>query len=191
MRSEVGVFLDRDGTINTEVDFLSSPEALELIPRAGQAIHELNRLGTRVFVITNQSGIARGFFAEDDLTKVHARLEFLLEKHASQIDKIYYCPHHSTLGRAPYNIECDCRKPNSGMLETARREFGVRLDKSFVVGDRRVDMEAGRKAGTTTILVRTGYGAAEEEDCLAAGCTDFVVGNIYEAVQVIKQSLLS
>jgi len=185
------VFLDRDGTINTEVDFLSSPDALELIPRAGEAIHELNRLGTKVFVITNQSGIARGFFSEEDLAKVHLRLESLLEPHASRIDKIYYCPHHATLGRAPYNITCECRKPNSGMLELARREFGVHLDKSFVIGDRRVDMEAGRKAGATTILVRTGYGEVEEEECLAAGCADLVVGNIYEAVQVIKHKLFS
>ena len=189
MQANVGVFLDRDGTINTEVDFLSKPQDLELIPHAAEAICELNRLGLPVFVITNQSGIARGFFSERELQRVHDRLKQLLEAHSARVDGIYYCPHHPTLGVPPFNVECACRKPKTGMLDAASRDFGVTLERSFLVGDRLVDMEAGRAAGCTTFLVRTGYGAAEEEECLASNCADHVVGNIYDAVQVIKQKI--
>jgi D-glycero-D-manno-heptose 1,7-bisphosphate phosphatase len=112
----VGIFFDRDGTINTEVDFLRRPDELELIPKAAQAIREANSLGLKVFVITNQSGVARGLLTEADLGTVHDRLHTLLNSQGVRIDAIYYCPHHLDFEKPPYNILCDCRKPDIGML---------------------------------------------------------------------------
>lgn len=185
----VGIFFDRDGTINTEVDFLRSPDELELIPKAAQAIREANSLGLKVFVITNQSGVARGLLTEADLAGVHHRLRVLLESHGARIDAIYYCPHHPEFGKPPYNIPCDCRKPDIGMLTRAASEFNIALRKSFLVGDRAADMSAGKKAGCTTILVLTGYGKTEEAECVAARNVDFVAENAYSAWHIIKNTL--
>ncbi|HLF19775.1 MAG TPA: HAD family hydrolase [Bacteroidota bacterium] len=191
MKSEdVGIFFDRDGTINAEVDFLSDPDELTLIPGAAEAIRGANRLGMRVFVITNQSGIARGLLTEKDLEKVHKRLEELLLKHRAHIDAIYYCPHHPEFGKPPYNVSCDCRKPGTGMLTTAAREFGIDLSKSFVVGDRFVDMKAGENAGCKTILVLTGYGAAEKQECLARARVDHIAEDAFSAWKFIKHAVI-
>ena len=187
---DVGIFFDRDGTINTEVDFLSDPDELELIPGAADVIHEANTLGLKVFVITNQSGIARGKLTEQDLTAVHKRLEHLLAQKKAHIDSIYYCPHHPDSGKPPYNTACDCRKPGTGMLKKAVEEFHVDLSKSFVVGDRCVDMKAGENAGCSSILVLTGYGSTEKDECLANGRVDFVAEDVQEAWTYIKNILM-
>lgn len=185
----VGIFFDRDGTINTEVDFLSDPDDLELIPGAARVIHEANTLGTRVFVITNQSGIARGFLSESELHSIHERLTKLLAKEKAHVDAIYYCPHYPDSGASPYNIVCDCRKPRTGMLTRARDEFHIDLAKSYVVGDRCVDIMAGEKAGCTTILVLTGYGTAEKEECLGRARVDYVAADVKDAWKYIKKDL--
>ncbi|MBI4428834.1 MAG: D-glycero-beta-D-manno-heptose 1,7-bisphosphate 7-phosphatase [Ignavibacteriales bacterium] len=186
---DVGIFFDRDGTINAEVDFLSDPDELELLPGVAEAIREANELGLKVFVITNQSGIARGFLSEHDLEKVHKKLRALLSVRGARIDKIYYCPHHPEFGKQPYNVACDCRKPNTGMLKAAARTFGVDLLKSFVVGDRFVDMKAGENAGCTTVLVLTGYGEAEREECLLNARVDYVAKNAGEAWRFIRNTV--
>ena len=101
---DVGIFFDRDGTINTEVDFLRHPDELELIPNSARAIREANELGVKVFVITNQSGIARGFLSEQDLEAVHRRLSSMLAREKAHIDEIFFCPHHPEFGMPPYNV---------------------------------------------------------------------------------------
>ncbi len=187
--NSVGLFLDRDGTINTEVDFLTRPDDLQLIPNAAKAIREANRLGISVIVITNQSGVARGLMTENDVQAVHRKLEELLAQHGARVDAIYYCPHHPDYGTPQYRIACTCRKPKTGMLERAAREFGLDLRSSFVVGDRWVDMKAGELAGCGTILVLTGYGTAEREECEKTARVDHVAADLYAAWQYIKHRL--
>jgi len=186
---EIGIFFDRDGTLNTEVDYLSRPEELQLIPNAAQAIREANEFGVKVLIITNQSGIARGLFTEHDLEAIHERLRLLLARHGAHVDGIYFCPHHPEFGVAPYRKSCRCRKPKTGMLSKAASEHGVDLKQSFVIGDRCIDMQAGRAAGCTTTLVLTGYGAVERDECLEQTRVDHVAPSAFEAWQFVKSVL--
>jgi len=181
-----GVFLDRDGTINEEIDFLRTPDELRLIPGAGAAIRSLNERHLVTCVISNQSGVARGFLTEADLLPIHERLEQELGRDNARLDRIYYCPHHPTEGRPPYNIACECRKPKTGMLRKGAEEFGLDLKRSFVVGDRIVDVQAGQAVGATTILVLTGYGKTAAEECSTEGVRpDRTATSIVEAVDFI------
>ena len=187
----IGVFLDRDGTINEEVDFLSSSDELHLIEGSAKAIREANQLGLKVFVITNQSGIARGFLTEQQLIKIHDHLIKMLNDLGAHIDAIYYCPHHPELGEAPYRILCDCRKPNTGMLQKAVKQFGINLTKSFVIGDRMIDVQTAQAAGAASILVLTGYGKTELELCRSNNFhIDFVARNLEEAMKFVKRSVM-
>lgn len=163
--SRAAVFLDRDGTLNVEIDFVRTPDELRLIPGAGRALRHLNDLGLLTCVISNQSGVARGFFTEEDLGPIHARLVEELARDGGRLDRIYYCPHHPTMGIAPYDVDCQCRKPRPGMLLRAAEELGIDLAASYVVGDRLGDMKAGRAVGATAILVLTGYGVNAREEC--------------------------
>jgi D-glycero-D-manno-heptose 1,7-bisphosphate phosphatase len=186
---QVGIFFDRDGTLNTEVDFLSRPEELELIPRAARAIREANEFGVKVFIITNQSGIARGQFTEADLAAVHKRLRALLAREGASVDGIYFCPHHPDYGTPRYRKACSCRKPKTGMLKKAVKEHAIHLRDSFVIGDRCVDMEAGKAAGCGTALVLTGYGNVEKDECMKHGRVDYVARDAYAAWRHIRATL--
>ncbi|CUS76957.1 D-glycero-D-manno-heptose 1,7-bisphosphate phosphatase [Candidatus Kryptonium thompsonii] len=182
------IFLDRDGTINEDVNFLSSPEQIVLIENSAEAIKEANELGLKVIVFTNQSGIARGYFTEEDLHRIHKRLDELLAEKGAKVDAYYYCPHHPTEGNGEYKVECECRKPKDGMLRRASREQNIDLKKSFVIGDRCVDIQAGKTAGATTILVLTGYGKEEYEKCKSENLEpDFVAENLEEAIEIVKK----
>ena len=184
----IGAFLDRDGTINDEVDYLRTPDQLRLIAGAGPAIRSLNDRGILTCVISNQSGVARGLLTEDDLLPIHAKLEGELGRSGARIDRIYYCPHHPTEGKPPYNIECACRKPATGMLLQGAQELGIDLEKSFVVGDRIVDVQAGKAVGAATILVLTGYGTTTVDECRRENVQpDYVVPSIVEAIECILQ----
>lgn len=188
---EIGIFLDRDGTINEEVDFLTNPDELHLIDGADEAIREANRLGLKVFVITNQSGVARGFLNEARLHTIHEALLASLKTHGARLDAIYYCPHHPELGTPPYRIVCDCRKPNIGMLKQAVKEFGVDLSRSYVIGDRMIDVQTAHAAGATPILVLTGYGKDELELCKIHGIpVEHVAENLKAAMKYVKQQVL-
>jgi D-glycero-D-manno-heptose 1,7-bisphosphate phosphatase len=165
MPDRVGVFLDRDGTLNVEVDFLRSPDELQIIDGAPAAVAQLNRQGIITCVISNQSGVARGFLTEADLAVIHARLQEEFRAGGARFDRIFYCPHHPTEGIAPYNIDCECRKPKPGMLVQGANEFHLDLHRCFVVGDSVVDMQAGNAVGATTILVQTGYGKQSLQTC--------------------------
>jgi len=156
------VFLDRDGTICEEVGYLDHPDKLRLIPGAAEAIRKLREAGFWVFVTTNQSGVARGYFTESVVQNVHERLNRLLAEAGACVDAYFYCPHHPNAVFEQYRQECRCRKPNIGMIEQAVAQFPVELDRSFTVGDKLSDCEFGRNAGLIPILVRTGYGRDEE-----------------------------
>ncbi|HEY4134066.1 MAG TPA: D-glycero-beta-D-manno-heptose 1,7-bisphosphate 7-phosphatase [Alphaproteobacteria bacterium] len=157
------VFLDRDGTIVEDVDYLTRPEQLRLIPGAAAAIRTLNARAVPVVVVTNQSAVARGLLSEDELAAVHGELRARLAAEGARLDAIYYCPHHPE-GSGAYRRDCDCRKPMPGMLRQAARDLGLDLAASAMVGDSVRDLEAGAAAGCRTlILVRTGHGADEEK----------------------------
>ncbi len=149
------VFLDRDGVVILEKGYISSPEQLELYPFTQEAITKLMEANWKIYIISNQSAVARGILTEEDLDLVHRRLLELIP-----VDKIYYCPHHPD-GKAglPYSIHCDCRKPEAGLILRAARDNHIDLSRSYLLGDRASDILAGKKAGVITVLVRTGYGA--------------------------------
>ncbi len=146
------VFLDRDGTINVDTGYVSSPGDVRLLPGAGEAVARLNRAGRRVIVVSNQSGLARGMFDERTLEKIHDRLRELLAAEGARLDAIYVCPHLAEgAAAARYGIDCDCRKPADGLLRRAAEQWGVDLAASWMVGDSERDVEAGRRAGCRTI----------------------------------------
>lgn len=138
------VFLDRDGVLVRDVHFLTSSNQLKLLPGAAEAICELQDLFL-IIVVTNQSGIARGYITEEDLISIHGELVTLLGKKGAAVDALYYCPHLGT--------DCTCRKPKPGMLFQAREDFGIDLTKSFLIGDMPRDIQAGGAAGVTSILL--------------------------------------
>jgi len=154
------LFLDRDGVIIEEVDYLSHPSQVVLIPGAAQAIARANQSAIPVVVATNQAGVARGYFPEANVTLVHKHLDILLATHGAHIDRYYYCPHHPTEGIASYACTCACRKPQPGMLLLAASQLGLDLRRSYLVGDKVSDLQAGMAVGCRTILVQTGYGSA-------------------------------
>lgn len=155
------VFLDRDGTLVKEVDGLTSPDQLELLPGAAEAVRELNHHGWRAVLVTNQPVVAKGFCTEADVITVHNKLETLLGGAHAFLDRIYWCPHHPQKGfageRVDLKIECDCRKPRTGMLKQAAKDLNLDLKQCWLVGDSTTDVETGRNAGVRTVLVTTGH----------------------------------
>ena len=181
------VFLDRDGTINTEVGYLNHPDQLELIPRSALAIKLLNEAGFKTVVITNQAGIAKGFLQEDLLPEIHQRLSLLLDKEGARLDGFYYCPHHPEASLEQYRIDCQCRKPLPGMVLQAVRELDVDITRSYVIGDKSCDIALAHNVGAKAIMVLTGYGPVElnrhREAQLAL--PHFTAADLYDAVQLI------
>ena len=170
------VVLDRDGTLIEERPYLSDPQQVRLLPRAAQAVHQLRRLGFPVVIITNQSGISRGYFGQDTLQRIHARLLRLLAVDGATVDGLYYCPHAPADG-------CHCRKPEPGLLRRAARDLGLRPEDAFVVGDKECDIELALRAGATPMLVRTGWG--RQTAATAQVHPRFLVADLWQASQVI------
>ena len=152
------ILMDRDGTICDEVGYVNHVDRVRLLPRSAEAIRKANEAGFQTVVITNQAGVARGYFAESLVDEVHDRMRRLLAESGARLDGIYYCPHHPEVGGSLYRKACDCRKPRPGLLYRARDEMGIDLAASYVVGDSVRDVEAGHRAGAVTVLVETGYG---------------------------------
>ena len=152
---------------------MSRPDQFELLPKVAEGIRLLNELGVKVIVATNQSGIARGYFSEENLKRIHKRMTDELSEKGAKVDAIYYCPHHP-------NDNCSCRKPRTGMLERAARELGLDLSKCFVAGDRKLDVEAGRNAGCITILIP----GPETEPNVEV---DYVATDFYDAAKFVTK----
>jgi histidinol-phosphate phosphatase family protein len=150
------VFLDKDGTLVEDVPYNVDPERIRLMPGAAEGLFLLHASGYRLFVVSNQSGVARGYFPEEALRAVEDRLRGLLAEFAVPLDGFYYCPHHPEGGEESYAIDCDCRKPRPGLIRQAARDHGMDLSRSWVVGDILNDIEAGRRAGCRTVLVDNG-----------------------------------
>ncbi|HUJ17332.1 MAG TPA: HAD family hydrolase [Nitrospirota bacterium] len=151
------VFLDRDGTVNEEVGYLRDLAHLRLIPGAGLAVRRLNETGFAVILVTNQSGVARGYFPESLVHDAHSRLDELLKLDGARIDAVYYCPHHPTAGNSSYTVECDCRKPRTGLIDRAVRDLSIDRARSCMVGDKWSDVELAQRAGLCSILVMSGF----------------------------------
>ncbi|MCD4829663.1 MAG: HAD family hydrolase [Candidatus Cloacimonetes bacterium] len=187
-------FLDRDGTINLdEKGYLSDPDMIELLPGAGEAIARLNSLECLVFVVTNQSGIARGYFTLDDMHAVHQRLRELLAACGAHLDDIFFAPWHKDGTVEPWNRNHPDRKPGLGMFETARRKHNFDVKASWMVGDKESDITFGRRAGLRTALVRTGMGESEflQRRGQWALPPDFVVDDLAAAAELIAASTAS
>jgi len=185
------VFLDRDGVVIEEVSYLSSMKHLALFPWTTDAIRALNRAGLPVVVITNQSGIARGFFTEAFVDEVHREISARLAAGGARIEAYYYCPHHPDGRVAEYARSCDCRKPGPGLIDRAARDLNLDPARSFVVGDKWSDVELARAAGARGVLVRTGHGAEQSRDRGGRAAADAIVDNLAAAASWILKSLKS
>jgi D-glycero-D-manno-heptose 1,7-bisphosphate phosphatase len=156
-KSNRAVFLDRDGVLIRDVDLLTEASQVQTLPGAAKALARLAAAGFRLIVVTNQTVVARGLASESDVDRINALISKLLaDEGAPALDRFYFCPHHPMASMADYRMECECRKPRSGMLLRGAREFNVDLAASFLVGDRMTDIIAGAKAGCRTALVETG-----------------------------------
>lgn len=177
------VFLDRDGTLNVEVEYLHRIENFEWIPGAPEAVRRLNALDVPVLVVTNQAGVAHGHYSEEEVERLHAFMQEELAKRDSRIDAFYYCPYHPD-GKVPeYRKQSACRKPNPGMFEQAIQEWGVAPARSFVIGDKNTDLIPGNSLDMTTVRVQTGYGSQEADDAVP----DHVVPDVRAAVDLIER----
>jgi D-glycero-D-manno-heptose 1,7-bisphosphate phosphatase len=187
--SRPAVFFDRDGTLIREANYLADPERVVLLPGAAEGLKRLAAAGYWAVVVSNQSGVARGYFSEVDILKVNMRMRELLAEQGAQLDGIYYCPHHTEGKNEAYVKDCDCRKPRPGLVHKAQRDLDIDLARSWVVGDKASDIELAKQAGLRSILVLSGYGEAAREEADSTGQTpDFIAADLLEAAgHILRQ----
>ena len=157
------LFMDRDGTISEEVGYVNHPSRFRLFPYTAEAIKLLNENGWLAIVVTNQAGVARGYFSEDVIIQIHEQIGRDLQNASARLDAIYYCAHHPSVGEPPYRLDCDCRKPRPGLIARAAADFEIDLERSWMVGDRYGDVELARNARLHSAFVLSGYGRGEWE----------------------------
>lgn len=184
---ERAVFVDRDGVISEEVGYLSTIDHLRLVPRSAEAVKLVNQSGLKIIAITNQSGIARGYFSEEMLGHINRKMAQLLKDQGAFLDGIYYCPHHPEGTIEAYRMVCDCRKPAAGLLIQAAQEHSIDVSSSYLVGDKGTDIECAHRAGAQGILVLTGYGRDELRKINSAALAQpaYVAADLLDAVQWI------
>ena len=173
------VFLDRDGTIIEEIGFIDDPNKVVPISNAVEAVKRLNDAGYSVIVISNQSGVARGYFSEDTVRAVNGKVAEIFNNDSAKIEKFYYCPHYAHGIVPKYSIECNCRKPATGLVEKAIEELNV--EPKLVIGDRESDIKLAKNLGILSILVLTGYGKKQSD--YVGQMTDFIADDILQAVE--------
>jgi D-glycero-D-manno-heptose 1,7-bisphosphate phosphatase len=183
------VFLDRDGTVIEEVGYLNRLDRVAFFPWSVDAIRVLNEAGLVVVVVTNQAGVARGYFDESLVRDTHALIDRRAAAGGARIDAYYYCPHHPDGVVEALRQTCACRKPKPGMIHQAASDLDLDIAGSFVVGDRWLDVEMGRAAGTAAILVRTGYGQEAERRPEGTVTADYVADNLMDAAAWILRRL--
>jgi D-glycero-D-manno-heptose 1,7-bisphosphate phosphatase len=182
------VFLDRDGTLSEERGFIDRLELIEIFPWTSDAIRLLNRAGFAVVVVTNQSAIGRGIIDLPFLQTVHDTFDRHLARSGARVDRYYYCPHHPDAPLPEFRVTCRCRKPGPGMIERATTEMGLDLSRSFMVGDRPIDVASGHAAGVRSVLVRSGHSARGGEAPPGLREPDAILNNLMEAVGWILRS---
>jgi D-glycero-D-manno-heptose 1,7-bisphosphate phosphatase len=188
MISRSAVFLDRDGTLLEEAGYLDRLDRLVFFPYSVDAVRLLNRANVSVVIVTNQAGIARGIFKEAFVEEAHRHITARLSAGGARVDRFYYCPHHPEAVIEQYRKSCDCRKPQPGLLRQAAKDLDLALDRSFVIGDRWHDLEAGQRVGARGVLVRTGYGRTEEASPSDRVTPAAIVNNLMEAVSWILRA---
>lgn len=182
------IFLDRDGTINEEVNYLYKPEDLKILPGVPMAVKTLRDAGFKIIVVTNQAGVARGYYTCGDVDRLHQFLNEQLRKDGAYIDRFFYCPHHPVNGIGEYKTECECRKPAIGMFRMAEAEGEIDKEHSYMIGDKLLDMEAGKRFGVHGILVGTGYGlTARQEQKEGKAGYDFYAETLMDAAGYIME----
>lgn len=181
------VFLDRDGTLLEEVGYLDRLDRMHLFPWSIDAVRLLIRGGFVPVVVSNQAGVARGFFGEDVVRELHAHLEKLFADGGAPIAGFYYCPHHPDASVAAYRRDCECRKPRPGLVRQAQQDLGLDLARSYVVGDKWVDVALANRVGATGILVRTGYGETEAGRLEGKATAGYIATDLMEAVSWILE----
>ena len=183
------VFIDRDGTISDEVGYVNHVSRYRVFPFAAEAVRALNDAGWLAVLVTNQAGVARGYFKEDLIGQVHGLLAAELERGGARLDAVYYCPHHPSVGEPPYRLDCDCRKPRPGLITRAAVELDLDLARCWMVGDRHSDVELARNAGVRAAFVLSGYGRGELEHQSHdwKHQPDLVAENLLEAVRKIVE----
>lgn len=180
------VFLDRDGVITQEPPYYAHDvDQLNFVPKSPEAIRLLNKHGYSVVVVSNQAGIAHGYYPEEDTVVFNKAMAKKLARQHATIDAIYYCPHHPEANVAKFRVKCNCRKPEPGMLLRAEKELGIDLKQSFMIGDKLSDIEAGKRVGCKTIMVRTGQGE-EQLKSNSIECS-YVAADLYDASEYILQ----
>lgn len=181
------IFIDRDGTLSEEVGYVNHPSRFRLFPYAAEAIKLLNDNGWLAIVVTNQAGVARGYFSEELIIQIHDQIARDLQKASARLDAIYYCAHHPSLGEPPYRLDCDCRKPRTGLIDRATADFEIDLERSWMVGDRYGDVELAFNAGLHSAFVLSGYGRGEWEYQRSSWKQqpELVCENLLEAVKAI------
>lgn len=182
------IFLDRDGTLNVDVGYLHRLEQLELFPWTGDALRLLKRAGYVLVIVTNQAGIARGSIDPGFVEIAHAEMRRRLQAAGTDLDALYYCPHHPGGSVPSLSVDCRCRKPSPGMIEDAVADLGIDPKQSWVIGDKWLDVQLGQAVGARSILVRTGWGAQQEQERPAGQQVDAVCDNLIHAVSVILAS---
>jgi len=161
--SRPAVFLDRDGTINEQRGYINHISRFVLLPRTAEAVRLLNEHGFLAIIVTNQSGVARGYFPIELVNEVHEHLKELLRKEGAYVDGIFFCPHYHRGEVGEYTIECNCRKPRPGLIEKARKNLDIDMAGSYLIGDRVSDIELAKRCNLKGVLVKTGYGKGDLE----------------------------
>lgn len=182
------VFLDRDGTLNEEVHYLHRIKDLKLLPGVGEALKSLKDAGFKLVVVTNQAGVARGYYSCEEVETLHGYLNQRLDEWGARIDRFFYCPHHPEYGVGIYKRNCRCRKPGTGMFEMAEEWFAVDKSHSYMIGDKIIDVLAGVNYGISGILVGTGYGASLKKEMEEKGeqpLYDFYAETLVDAAEYI------
>ena len=188
MLQKPALFLDRDGTLIEDVGYPHRDEDLRILDGVFVALRRARKMGFLLVIVTNQSGVARGYFSEEVVERFHVKMRQVFAEEDISFDGIYSCPYHPTEGVGPYRIDSPLRKPQPGMLLQAAKDLQIDLPASFMIGDKLSDVAAGAGAGCRTILVRTGK-AGKGEDLSV--CPDFTVESLLDAVRLIESSSLN
>jgi len=185
------VFLDRDGTINEQMGYINHPSRFVILPGVAEAVKLLNEKGFLTIIVSNQSGVARGYFPRSLVDEVHEQMKRSLGLQGARIDGIFFCPHHPEAILERYRLKCDCRKPRTGLIDQARKCFDIDMAGSYVVGDRSTDLELANRLNLKGILVKTGYGMGEIEHVLPKKSLKphYIAGDLLDAAQWIAGSL--
>ena len=192
MCNNPAIFLDRDGTINEEMGYINHISRFKIFPFVVESIKIFRENGFKTIVITNQSGVGRGYFTEELVQRIHQDLNDYLKKNGTKLDGIYYCPHHPTEGKGKYKMDCNCRKPKTGLIKQAVEDHNVDLDNSYMIGDRFKDMIFANNLNIKSGFVLTGYGQGEFENQRETWPfnPDIIAKNLKEMAEKITNAIL-